>query len=226
MNTCVAWCSKTTMRMHKVKNKDPQTHSEKKILCGIVLSCPFVPKGPNPLLLHTAKSLYTALLPNITVLSQFERNQQIMGPRRKRGGGSLTVNYDWQKQWTQTYTDICTLQAEHTSGEVGYHPILTRLTWSHLILLYVFSMALHFSHKGSVWKSSNGAQKQANKTKEFKNKHQEDHFIQFNRSNKVASAKKTKKHTANMPGLNTASSPTQEVLGRALKSRSRAQEVF
>lgn len=87
MNTCVAWCSETTMRMHKVKNKDPQTHSEKKILCGIVLSCPFVPKGPNPLLLHTAKSLYTALLPNITVLSQFERNQQIMGPRRKRGGG-------------------------------------------------------------------------------------------------------------------------------------------
>lgn len=72
-------------------------------------------------------------------------------------------------------------------------------------------MALHFSHKRSGRQSSNGEQKQANKTKEFKNKHQEDHFIQFNRSNKVASAKKTKKHTANMPGLNTAPSPTQEV---------------
>lgn len=57
---------------------------EKEVLCGIVLSCPFVPKGPNPLLpLHSPKSLHTAPFPNTTVLSQFEGNQQIMGPGRK-----------------------------------------------------------------------------------------------------------------------------------------------
>lgn len=48
-------------------------------------------------------------------------------------------------------------------------------------------------------------------TKEFKNKHQEDHFTQIDRSNRVASAKETQKHTANMPGLYTAPSLTQEV---------------
>lgn len=77
-----------------MKNKDPQ--SEKSILCGIVLRCPSVPRGPNPLLpLHTPKSLHTAPFPN-TALSQFEGNQQIMGPRRKEREGSrrLTINCD------------------------------------------------------------------------------------------------------------------------------------
>lgn len=48
-------------------------------------------------------------------------------------------------------------------------------------------------------------------TKEFKNKHQEGHFTQTNRNNRVGSAKETKKHTTNMPGLSTAPSLTQEV---------------
>lgn len=60
-------------------------------------------------------------------------------------------------------------------------------------------------------KSSDGEQKQTNKTKEFENKQQEGHFTQINTSNREASAKETRKHTANMPRLNTARSLTQEV---------------
>lgn len=70
---------------------------EKKNLCGIVLNCPFVPKGPNPLLpLHILKSPHTAPFPNTTILSQFKSNKQIMGPRRNEEEGSLTltINYD------------------------------------------------------------------------------------------------------------------------------------
>lgn len=72
----------------------------------------------------------------------------------------------------------------------------------------------------------NGEQKQANKTKEFKNKHQEGHFTQANTSNRVASARETKKHRANRPGLNTAPSLTQEVRQSLEKQRAEHRKSF
>ena len=216
----------------KNKWRSTSTQSEKRILRGIVLSCPSVPKGPNPLLpLHTPKSLYTAPFPNTTLLGQFEGNQQIMGPRRKGGEGSgvsLLTMIDRNDKWIQTDTDICTHQAEDAHQHPHpifspHHPALTHLTWSLPIFLYIFSTARAFtSHKPSAWRSSNGEQKEANETKEFKNKHQEGHFTQVNTSNRVASARETKKHTANTPGLNTAPSLTQEVRQSLEKQREKS----
>lgn len=53
--------------------------------------------------------------------------------------------------------------------------------------------------------------RQKNKQKESKNKHQEGHFTKTNKSNRVDTAKETKRHTTNMQGLSAAPSLTQEV---------------
>lgn len=126
---------------------------------------------------------------------------------------------DRNNEWIQKHTQIYT----HTpSRQCSPAPTSSYLFWSanvnphHLKSPHV---PQYFFHGPELLlltiplpdKSSDGEQKQANKTKEFKNKQQEGHFTQINTSNWAASAKETHKHTANMPRLNTARSLTQEV---------------
>lgn len=121
----------------------------------------------------------------------------------------------------QTYTDICTHQAEnahqHSFSLPSSPPSINppHLKSPHIPLYIFFPRPWAFtSHNPPAWQSSDGEQEQANKTKGFKNKHQEDHCTQINRSKRGLSAKGTKKHTVNTPGFNTARSLTQEVRQR------------
>lgn len=88
-----------------------------------------------------------------------------------------------------TDTDRYTHQAENAHQRSSSLPSLPSSTNPpHLksphIPLYIFSHGpkAFTSPNPSACQSSKGEQKQANKTKEFKNKHQEDHCTQVNRS--------------------------------------------
>lgn len=121
-------------------------------------------------------------------------------------------------------TDICTHQADMlTSTQTQSSLIFQCQPRSPEVSLYssiFFPRPGAFtSHKPLARGSSNGEQKQASETKEFKNKHQEGHFTQVNTRNRLAAARETKKHRANTPGLNTAPSLTQEVRQSLEKQR-------
>lgn len=142
-----------------------------------------------------------------------------MGPRRKGGGKgrvSLLTMIDRNNKWIQTQIYTHTKQKTLTSTPPvfpPYHPVLTHLTWSLPIFLYIyFSHGPEFSLLTIPLPDRVLKENKSRQTKQ-KNSKINTKRITVPKSTevRVASANETKKHTVNTPGLNTAPSLTQEV---------------